>query len=121
MNQYKVTRIELIDPRGAFQEWAEGAGDEHPKADIDRWQSEYYKQIVDRLGEYYPYATITMEEGHDQGGMKHYSTVKLCNDGETADIEAEDDMMADIEAEEQVQDIFTHAAEQVANAGTFWA
>lgn len=121
MNQYKVTRIEIVDPRGSFQEWAEGAGDEYPEADIARWQGEYYRQIVDAMRGHYPHASVTMEEGYNQGAMKYHFTVTPCTNGEDPDIEAEDDMMADIEAEEQVRDMFTYVAEQVGNAGTFWA
>jgi len=121
MNSYKITRIEITENNGAFQEWAEAGGDTFPESDIERWQQDYYGQIVKQMGEIFPDAKIEMSEGYDQ----HIShpldvTIKRTDTATDDTIEADDKWAAQSEADELVRQYYDDVCDRVSNNGTFW-
>ena len=123
MNSYKITRIEITEGNGSFQEWAEGAGNTYPEASIERWQQAYYDEIVGQLSELFPDAKeIEMGEGYDQHVNQPLDvTIKRTSAVTDDTIEADNEYAAQEQADELVRQHLDYVSDRVSNNGTFWS
>ncbi len=123
---FAVKSIEIQEADGAFSEWA-NASEPQSDDDVERWQKAYFQTIVDAVKAYYPGAKVSMEETRDTPrNVIEYKLVKE-ETPDTIDIDGNDGNdgwgrnIAEMEADEQVNQTLMDIFDTVSSNGTFWA